>query len=140
MASCLRPTGEKDMRKVVTGVLAILIAGTGGYFGARGWAQQRVEREVETSLAAMRVPGGNVTHGPVEIELLRRRFSLSNVVAEKAGEPKASLRIGHVVATGIGQPGAGRISAAQLEIDDLEIDGTIAVGSGLHVTYRIPRL
>ena len=54
------------MRKVVTGVLAILIAGTGGYFGARGWAQQRVEQEVETSLAAMRAPGGNVTHGPVE--------------------------------------------------------------------------
>jgi hypothetical protein len=128
------------MRKVVTGVLAILIAGAGGYFGARGWTQQRVEHEVETSLAAMRAGGGNVTHGPVEIELLRRRFSLSNVVAEKAGEPKASLRIGHVVATGIGQPGAGRISAAQLEIDDLEIDGTIAVGAGLHVTYRIPRL
>src|SRR6266853_926418 len=89
MASCLRPIGEKDMRKVVTGVLAILIAGTGGYFGAKGWAQ---------------------------------------------------LRIGRVAATGIGQPGAGRISAAQLEIDDLEIEGTIAVGAGLHVTYRIPRL
>jgi hypothetical protein len=128
------------MRKVVTGVLAILIAGTGGYFGARGWAQQWVEQEVETSLAAMRVPGGNVTHGPVEIELVRRRFSLVNVVAGTPGESKASLRIGHVTATGIGQPSAGRISAAQLEIDDLEIDGTIAVGAGLHVTYRIPRL
>jgi hypothetical protein len=128
------------MRKVVTGVLAILIAGTGGYFGARGWAQQQVEQEVETRLAAIRAGGGNVTHGPVEIELLRRQVSLSNVVAEMAGESKASLRIGRVVATGIGQPGAGRISAAQLEIDDLEIDGTIAVGAGLHVTYRIPRL
>src|SRR5882672_4289268 len=140
VASCLRPIGEKDMRKVVTGVLAILIAGTGGYFGARGWAQQRVEQEVETSLAAIRAGGGNVTHGPVEIELLRRQVSLSNVVAEMAGESKASLRIGRVVATGIGQPGTGRISAAQLEIDDLEVDGTIAVGAGLHVTYRIPRL
>jgi hypothetical protein len=128
------------MQKVVIGVLAILIAGTGGYFGAKGWAQQRVEQEVETSLAAMRVAGGNVTHGPVEIELLRRGFSLSSVSAEAAGESKASLRIGRIVATGIGQPGAGRISAAQLEIDDLEIDGTIAIGAGLHVTYRIPRL
>jgi hypothetical protein len=140
MASSLRPTGEKNMRKVVTGVLAILIAGTGGYFGAKGWAQQRVEQEVETSLAAIRAGGGYVTHGPVEVELLRRQVSLSNVVAEMAGESKASLRIGRVVATGIGQPGAGRISAAQLEIDDLEIDGTITVGAGLHVTYRIPRL
>src|SRR5258706_16058729 len=86
MASCLRPTREKDMRKVVTGVLAILIAGTGGYFGARGWAQQQVEQEVETRLAAIRAGGGNVTHGPVEIELLRRQVSLSNVVAEMAGE------------------------------------------------------
>ena len=128
------------MRKVVTGVLAILIVGTGGYFGARGWAQQRVEREVETSLAAMRAAGGNVTHGPVEIELLRRQVSLSNVVAEMASEPKATLRIGRVVATGIGPPRAGRISAAQLEFDDLEIDATIAVGAGLHVTYKIPRL
>jgi len=128
------------MRKVVTGVLAILIVGTGGYFGARGWAQQRVEREVETSLAAMRAAGGNVTHGPVEIELLRRQVSLSNVVAEMASEPKVSLRIGRVVATGIGPPHAGRISAAQLEFDDLEIDATIAVGAGLHVTYKIPRL
>src|SRR5713101_5987693 len=101
MASCLRPTGEKDMRKVVTGVLAILIAGTGGYFGARGWAQQWGEQEVETSLAAMRVPGGNVTHGPVEIELVRRRFSLVHVVAGTPGESKASLRIGHGTATGI---------------------------------------
>ena len=128
------------MRKVVTGVLAILIVGTGGYFGARGWAQQQVEQEVETSLAAMRAGGGNVSHGPVEIELLRRQVSLSNVVAETAGEPKASLRIGRVVATGIGQPRAGGLSAAQLEIDDLEIDGMIAVGAGLHVTYKIPRL
>jgi len=128
------------MRKVVTGVLAILIVGTGGYFGARGWAQQRVEREVETSLAAMRAAGGNVTHGPVEIELLRRQVSLSNVVAEMASEPKATLRIGRVVATGIGPPRAGRISAAQLEFDDLEIDATVAVGAGLHVTYKIPRL
>ena len=128
------------MRKVVTGVLAILIVGTGGYFGARGWAQQRVEREVETSLAAMRAAGGNVTHGPVEIELLRRQVRLSNVVAEMASEPKASMRIGRVVATGIGPPRAGRISAAQLEFDDLEIDATIAVGAGLHVTYKIPRL
>jgi hypothetical protein len=127
------------MRKVVTGVLAILIAGTGGYFGARGWAQQQVEQEVETSLAAMRAGGGNVTHGPVEIDLLRRQVMLSNVVAETGGEPKASLRIGRAVATGI-QPRAGSLSAAQLEIDDLEIDGTIAVGAGLHVTYRIPRL
>jgi hypothetical protein len=140
MASCLRPTGENDMRKVVTGVLAILVAGTGGYFGARGWAQQHVEQEVETSLAAMRAGGGNVTRGPVEIDLLRRQVSLSNVVAETAGEPKASMRIGRVVATGIGQPRAGSMSAAQLEIDDLEIDGTIAVGAGLRVTYRIPRL
>ncbi len=128
------------MRKVVTGVLAILIVGTGGYFGARGWAQQQVEQEVETSLAAIRAGGSNVTRGPVEIDLLRRQFSLSNVVAEMAGETKASLRIGRVVATGIGPPHAGRISAARLEIDDLEIDGTIAVGAGLHVTYRIPRL
>jgi hypothetical protein len=128
------------MRKVVTGVLAILIAGTGGYFGAKGWAQQRIEQEVETSLAAMRVPGGNVTHGPVEIELLHRRFSLTNVAAEMPGDSKASWRVGRVVATGIGQPGAGRMSAAKLEIEDLEIDGTIAVGAGLHVTYRIPRL
>jgi hypothetical protein len=127
------------MRKVVTGVLALLIVGTGGYFGARGWAQQQVEQEVETSLAAMRAGGSNVSRGPVEIDLLRRQVSLSNVVAEMAGEPKASLRIGRVVATGIG-PRVGRISAAQLEIDDLEIDGTIAVGAGLHVTYRIPRL
>jgi hypothetical protein len=114
------------MQKVVTGVLAILIAGTGGYFGASGWAQQRVEQEV-----AMGVPGGNVIHRPV---------ALSNVAAEMAGKPKASLRIGRVVATGVGQPDAGRISAAKLEIDDLEIDGTMAVGAGLHVTYRIPRL
>jgi hypothetical protein len=128
------------MRKVVTGVLAILIVGTGGYFGARGWARQQVEQEVETSLAAIRAGGSNVTRGPVEIDLLRRQFSLSNVVAEMAGETKASLRIGRVVATGIGPPRAGRLSAAQLEIDDLEIDGTIAVGAGLHVTYRIPRL
>ena len=126
------------MRKVVTGVLAILIVGTGGYFGARGWAQQQVEQEVETSLATMRAGGGNVTRGPVEIDLLRRQFSLSNVVAEMAGEAKASLRVGRVVATGIGQPRAGRMSATQLEIDDLEIDGI--VGAGLHVTYKIPRL
>src|SRR5260370_36037746 len=104
MASCLRPIGEKDMRKVVTGVLAILIAGTGGYFGARGWAQQRVEQEVETRLAAIRAGGGNVNHGPVEIELLRRPVSLSNVVAEMAGGSKTSPRIGRVLANGVCHP------------------------------------
>src|SRR5258708_27065489 len=117
MASCLRPIGEKDMRKVVTGVLAILIAGTGGYFGAKGWAQQRGEQEVETSLAAIRAGGGNVTHGPVEIELLRRQVSLSNVVPEMAGDSQASLPIRRLAATGIGQPGAGRICGPQLQID-----------------------
>ena len=128
------------MRKVVTGVIAILILGTGGYFGARGWAQQRVEQEVETSLAAVRGVGGSVTHGAVDFNLLRRQVSLSNVVAETGSEPKASLRIGRIVASGIGRPHAGRVSADRLEIGDLEIDGTIAVGAGVHVTYKIPRL
>src|SRR5258708_14116381 len=140
MASCLRPTGEREMQKVSSGVLVLLSAGMGGYFGGRGGARQRVEQEVETSLAAMRAPGGNVTRGPVEIELLRRQFSLSNIVAEIAGEPKASLRIGRVVATGISQPRAGRISAAHLEIDERESDRTPAAGAGLHVPFAMPRL
>jgi hypothetical protein len=128
------------MRKVVTGVLAILILGTGGYFGARGWAKQRVEQEVETSLAAVRAVGASVTHGAVDFDLLRRKVSLLNVVAETGGDAKASLRIGRIVASGIGQPHAGRVSADRLEITDLEIDGTIAVGAGLHIIYKIPRL
>src|SRR5260221_4332577 len=108
MDSCPRPMGEKDMRKVVTGVLAILIAGTGGYFGAKGWAQQRVAQEVETSLAAIRAGGGNVTHGSVEIELLRRQVSLSNVVAEMAGETKKILWVGAGPGAGTAPPAAGR--------------------------------
>jgi hypothetical protein len=66
--------------------------------------------------------------------------SLSNVVAQTASEPKASLRIGRIIASGIGTPRAGRVPADRLEIEDLQIDGTIAGGAALHVTYKIPRL
>jgi len=128
------------MRKLVTVVLAVVIVGTAGYFGALGWAQQRVEREVETGLAQMRASGGTVSHGPVEIELLPRKVRLTNVVAESTGDARAVLKIGRIVATGVGQPGAGRMSADRLEIEDLEFDGTIPVAAGVHVGWKIPRL
>lgn len=128
------------MRKVVTAVLAIVIVATAGYFGARGWAQSRVEREVESSLAPVRASGGNVSHGPVEIELLRREVKLSDIVAETPGAAGTAFRIGRVVATGVGDPGSGRVSAARLEVEDLAFDGTLPFADGLHVTAKIPRL
>ena len=128
------------MRKLVTAVLAVVLIATAGYFGARAWARQRAVREVETGLAWVRASGGNVSHGAVEIELLRREVKLSDIVAETAGGGGTVLRIGRVVASGVGDAGAGRLSAARLEVEDLMFDGTLPLAAGLHVSWKIPRL
>lgn len=128
------------MRKLVTAVLAVVMVATAGYFGARGWAQSRVEREVESGLAPLRASGGTVSHGAVEIELLRREVKLTDIVARTPGAGGTALRIGRAVATGIGEPGPGRLSATRLEIDDVAWEGTLPFAGGVRVTGRVPHL
>ena len=126
------------MRKVVTGVLAVLALTMGGYALAASWAQHRANQEVELAFAAIAPKGGSLRHGAVDFDLWRGELSLFNVVAERAGEAKAAFRIGSIQASGITPLGAGRVSAKRLEIGDLEIDWTIGVDS--HVICRIPQL
>ncbi len=49
------------------------------------------------------------------------------------------MKIASVVATGVGQPEAGRFAADSIEVSDIEIDANIAGPTGGKLTYKVPR-
>jgi hypothetical protein len=134
------------MRKILIGLVGVVLVGAGGYFGANLWAKQRVEKEVEAAFAAIRSRGGSATHGAVRFDLASRTVSVADITVETPTQPGTLVKIGRVAATGVSQPAPGRISANRVEIANVEIGGVVNLGAagsqdgGMRISYKAPRI
>jgi hypothetical protein len=70
------------MRKVLVGLVVVLIVGVGGYFGVAYWAQYAAAREVDAVLDGWRASVGSATHGRIELDLWTRTLKVSDVVVQ----------------------------------------------------------
>lgn len=128
------------MRKLLIGAGAAMALALAGAFAATIFAQQRAEREVAAAFEAIRAAGASATHGKVEFDLWSRTLRVADVVVQPAGTTPAGLKAARLVATGVGRPAPGRLSAQRIEIDDLALEATVAAPAGLAMSYRAPRI
>jgi hypothetical protein len=129
------------MKRVLIGVVvAVIVIGLAGFFGVNWYVQDRAGREVEAAFEQIRGSGAKASHGRIAFELRSRTLRIADVEIETANQPKVLVKIGSVIAAGVGQPDAGRVSLASLEVNDAEVDARAAAPSAFHVVYKAPKV
>lgn len=126
------------MKRVLIGVLALVVIAIAGFFGVDWYAQRRATREVEAAFEQIRSTGAKADHGKIAFDLWTRTLSIADIHSETASQPPATVKIAKVIARGVSQPDAGHISAASIETSDLEIDARAPAPSTFHVSYKTP--
>jgi hypothetical protein len=126
------------MRKILVGaVAAVILLGSGAYFGWELWAQFRTRSEVERVFDSLRTAFGTASHGRIELYPRTRSLKISNIVLQSQ-DRATTIKIGQIVAVGTRGPVAGRVAAARIEITNWEITSEIAIATAPAVTYRAP--
>jgi len=128
------------MKRILIGVLALVVIAAAGLLGTRGYAQRRAEQEVEAAFEQIRSTGAKADHGKVAFDPWTRTLSVADVHTETASQPPVVVKIGSLVASGVNQPEPGRISAASIESNDIEIVAQAPAPSTFNVTYKAPKV
>jgi hypothetical protein len=128
------------MVRILLGLVAAVVIAVGGYFGFEFYTQHRIAGEVETAFEQIRAGGGKASHGKVSFDLKSRTLRIEEIVTESAAQPPMRVKIASIVASGVAQPEAERVSADTVEASDVEIGNQISVTTGGNLTYKIPRL
>jgi hypothetical protein len=128
------------MRKFLIGVIAVVIACAGGYFGAELYVRQRIAGEIEAAFAQMRANGAAATHGRLAFDLLSRTLTIADIAVKSDAQPAVDVKIGRFTAERVDLMQAGRFAAERVEIADIEAGGTLAMQGGLKIAYNVPRI
>lgn len=108
------------MVRILLGLVAAVVIAVGGFFGFEYYTQHKVAREVEAAFEQIRAGGGKASHGKVSFDLKSRTLRIADIATESATQPPVRVKIANIVASGVGQPDAGRFSADTIEASDLE--------------------
>ncbi len=128
------------MKRILIGVLALVVIAVAGFFGLDWYAQRRAIREVEAAFEQIRSTGAKADHGKVAFDLWTRTLSIADIHSETASEPPVTVKIASVIARGLSQPDAGRIAAASIETSDFDVDAQAQAPSTLHFSYKTPKI
>jgi len=126
------------MRKLLTGVVAVVVLCVGGYFGLELYVQQRIAGDVEAAFAQIRASGASATHGKIAFNLFSRTLTIADITVKSDAQPPVDVKIGRFTAAGIAFAEIGRFAADRIDIADVEAAGTLAMQGGLKVAYKVP--
>ena len=93
------------MRKILIGLVVLVLLAAGGYFGVTKWAQVRAEKEVDAAFETMRAAGLTAAHGAVGFDLIRRTLFVDDVVIQSSAWAM-NLRAPKVEFIGLSMPDA----------------------------------
>lgn len=129
------------MKRILIGLIALLVLGAGGWFGFNLYVQHRATAEVEAAFEQIRSNGGKASHGKIGFELATRTLTIEEVNVEPGRAPLAGIKAASFKAVGVHQVDETHIAANNVEIDGVElaIDGAAGAAS-MKVTYKIPRI
>ena len=123
------------MRKILIGLVAVIVVAAAGFFGFQFYVQHRVATQVETAFEQIRASGGKASHGKVSFDPWSRTVTIADIAGELATQPPLVVKIASVTATGVSDKDGTRFSADRIEVSDLEVSG----GQALQVSYKVPR-
>jgi hypothetical protein len=131
------------MKRVLAGILAIVVLAIAGFFGFQGYVQHRAATEVEAAFEQIRGGGAKASHGKVAFDPWTRKLAIADIKVEKAepdAPPSLTLSIGNIAITGLAQPDATRVAADSIEINDIEIGAQLPAPAAAHLNYKAPQL
>jgi hypothetical protein len=129
------------IRKIAIVLAVLVLVAVGGYFGVTYWATHRAAAEVEATFEALRQQGATASHGEVRFDLVSRTLVVADIAIGQPDAPYAvAFRVGRLTASGVGQPGPGKLSADRIELIDVTSDAKPTALSVGTATYQMPRI
>ncbi|MCK1360571.1 hypothetical protein [Bradyrhizobium sp. 199] len=128
------------MKRILIGLIALLVLGAGGWFGFNVYVQHRATSEVEATFEQIRAGGGQASHGKITFELATRTLTIEDINVESAPPQLASVKVAKVTAVGVRQPVETRFTANGIEVSGVEVAFTATDRAKLKANYKIPRI
>lgn len=128
------------MKRILIGLIALLVLGVGGWFGFNVYVQHRATSEVEAAFERMRSGGGKASHGKVGFELSTRTLTIEDVNVEPAQPQLANVKVAKVTAVGVRQPDDAHFSADSIEVSGVEVAFTSTERAKIKANYKIPQI
>ncbi|KJC51988.1 hypothetical protein [Bradyrhizobium sp. LTSP857] len=128
------------MKRILIGLVAVIVLAAGGWFGFNLYVQHRATAEVEAAFEQLRAGGGKASHGKVAFDLTSRTLTVEDIAVEPAEQPQAHVKIAAIKGVGVRQVDERRFAADSIDISGFEI-ALDEVGPGkLKVSYKVPQL
>ncbi|QOZ34731.1 hypothetical protein [Bradyrhizobium sp. CCBAU 53421] len=128
------------MKKILLGLIAVVVIAIGGFFGFDFFAQRRVTRDVEAAFEQVRATGAKASHGKIAFDTKSRTLTISDIATESGAQSPVSVKIASLTMRGLGQPDAARVSADHVEFSDVEVGVSGPTPTIAALTYKAPRI
>ncbi|MTV13353.1 MULTISPECIES: hypothetical protein [Bradyrhizobium] len=128
------------MKKILLGLIAVVVIAAAGFFGFDFYAQRRVTRDVEAAFEQVRATGAKASHGKITFDTRSRTLTIADVATESGTQSPVSVKIASLTMTGLGQTDAARVSAGNVEFSDVEIGVAGPTPTITSLTYKAPRI
>ncbi|WP_076860292.1 hypothetical protein [Bradyrhizobium mercantei] len=126
------------MKKILLGLIALVVIAIGGFFGFDLYTQRRITSAVEAAFDQVRAEGGTASHGRISFDLMQRTLTIGDIAVETGTQPPFRLKAANVMAYGVDRSDTSRFSAASLEARDVEIDATMGDKQAFTLNYKMP--
>ncbi|MGX1108080.1 MULTISPECIES: hypothetical protein [Bradyrhizobium] len=128
------------MKKILLGLIAVVVIAAAGFFGFDFYAQRRVTRDVEAAFEQVRATGAKASHGKITFDVKSRTLTIADVATESGTQSPVSVKIARLTMTGLGQTDTARVSAGNVEFSDIEIGVAGPTPTITSLTYKAPRI
>jgi hypothetical protein len=128
------------MKKILLGLVAVLVIAVGGFFGFQFYVQQRIAGEIDTAFDQIRSAGGKAGHGKVSFDPLKHTVTIAEIEVQSASQPSAHVKIANITASGVSQPDPAHFAADTIEVAGTEVDAAMGAPAEWHLAYKVPRL
>ncbi|WP_201759898.1 hypothetical protein [Bradyrhizobium sp. AC87j1] len=128
------------MKRILIGLIAAAVLGSGGWLGFNLYVQHRMTSEVEAAFERLRAGGSKASHGKIAFEQSSRTLTIEDIAIDPGNPLQGHIKIGAFKSSGVRQIGETRFAADGIDISGVEI-ALDEVGPGkLKVAYKIPQV
>ncbi|UPK23497.1 hypothetical protein [Bradyrhizobium sp. 195] len=128
------------MKRILIGLVALLVLGAGGWFGFNFYVQHRATAEVEAAFERIRSSGGKASHGKVGFELATRTLTIEDIAIAPGEQPQAQIKIAGIKGTGVRLIDDNSFSADSIDVAGFEVALDQVGAAKLKASYKIPQL
>lgn len=128
------------MKRILIGLIALLVLGAGGWFGFNFYVQHRATAEVEAAFERIRSSGGKASHGKIGFELATRTLTIEDIAIAPGGQPQAQIKIAGIKGAGVRLIDDNSFSADSIDVTGFEVALDQVGAAKLKASYKIPQL